>query len=71
MLIHNNKSSIDDYDNLIKRLTSEYDNAYYIDMSNFNDFKFNISDGMHFNKEFYDTLYDKIMNLVENINLTD
>ena len=49
-----------DYDNILKNVAQKYNNAFYIDMSDYNNKIFLQPDLIHYNKVFYDILYDRI-----------
>ena len=51
---------ISDYDNSIKEVVNQHKNAYYINMSDYNDQVYLQEDRIHFNSIFYDELYDRI-----------
>ena len=49
-----------DYDNILKNVAQKYKNAFYIDMSDYNSNAFLQPDLIHYNRVFYDILYDRI-----------
>ncbi|MBO6134573.1 MAG: hypothetical protein J6O09_02230 [Lachnospiraceae bacterium] len=62
---------VSDYDAAVKRVADKYQNVIYIDMNEYNDSRYCISDQLHYNKEFYDALYEKIKNGIEYIELVN
>lgn len=48
------------YDDTIRKLAAEYDNVYYIDMSDCSDAAFSTGDYIHYSKRFNDILYDRL-----------
>lgn len=60
------KYSTTDYDKILRKIAEEYENVEYIDMTE--DKKiYKTTDGLHYNKEFYDDLYDKIIEYTNKI----
>ena len=57
-----------DYDNVLRKIAENYDNAFYIDMSNLQHERYTIDDKCHYNKTFYDTLLAKCNYTMWNIN---
>lgn len=55
-----NTYSVSDYDDELKRLGEKYNNTFYIDMSDYNNEIFLQEDRIHYNKVFYDELYNRI-----------
>ena len=51
---------IKEYDDALKDVAKKYSNAFYIDMSDYNDEKYLMGDRIHYNKLFYDELYNRI-----------
>lgn len=49
-----------DYDKVLKDLASKYLNAYYVDMSDYNNEIFLQDDKIHYNRTFYDELYNRM-----------
>ena len=49
-----------DYDKALKDLASKYLNAYYVDMSDYNNEIYLQADKIHYNRVFYDELYVRI-----------
>lgn len=49
-----------DYDKILRELGNKYINAYYVDMSDFNNEIFLQEDHIHYNKIFYDELYNRM-----------
>ncbi len=49
-----------EYDNMIRKIAADYENIYYIDMSDCIGEKYMHEDGIHYNKKFNDLLYDRI-----------
>ena len=58
-----NKSSVKDYDKVLRKLARVNANVLYIDMSEYNRAKYYYGDGLHYNKDFYDILDIKIKDL--------
>lgn len=58
------------YDSIIKKICSEYDNAYYIDVHDLERHEYISEDLMHYNKLFYDELYNRVFNLLYRLELT-
>ena len=50
-----------DYDKILRELGDKYINAYYIDMSDYNNKIFLQDDHIHYNKAFYDELYNRMV----------
>lgn len=50
-----------DYDNILRELGNKYMNAYYVDMSDYNNEKYLQEDRIHYNKVFYDELYNRMV----------
>ena len=48
------------YDDTIRKIAADYDNIYYIDMSDCVGVEYIKEDGLHYNKKFNDILYDRI-----------
>lgn len=57
----------DAYDNALKNVARDYSNVFYIDMHEFENVIYLQDDSIHYKKEFYDSLRNKIMNQIENI----
>lgn len=66
--IASNKSTSKELDNILKNLSSEYANVFYIDMNNFKSSDYLLEDGKNYNAVFYETLCAKLMYLVDEIN---
>lgn len=49
-----------DYDNMVRKIAADYDNIYYIDMTDCVGAEYIKEDGLHYNKKFNDILYDRI-----------
>lgn len=49
------------YDNVIRDLTNEYDNTYYIDMNDCMTPDYFMQDGIHCNKKFNDVLHERLL----------
>lgn len=49
-----------DYDKALKEVSAKYDSFKYIDMSDYNTSAYLQPDLIHYNKTFYDALYDRI-----------
>ena len=62
-----NKSSIKDYDKVLRRLADENINVIYIDMSEYNQPKYHYEDGLHYNLAFYNILDDRIKTIAKAI----
>lgn len=58
---------IDDYDKILQRVAIENNNVYYIDMHDMNYIYFMQSDRLHYDRIFYDTLYERVKQLVGTI----
>ena len=58
----------DEYDAIMREVTDEYDNAFYIDLNNLEKKRFDYGDGLHYGQMFYDTLLAKITYLIDAIN---
>ena len=52
---------ISDYDNALRKVAEKYNNAFYIDMSDYNSSYFLQPDRIHYNQVFYDELYRRIL----------
>ena len=52
---------ISDYDDALKKVAEKYENAFYIDMSDYNSSNYLLPDRIHYNKVFYDELYRRIL----------
>ena len=52
--------SVHEYDAMIRKLVQEYDNVYFIDMSDCVGSDYMLPDGIHYNKKFNDILFDRI-----------
>lgn len=57
---HKGRGEISDYDNIHKEFAHDFVNVLYIDMSAYNKSKYYMGDGMHYNSDFYDALYEQI-----------
>ena len=53
-----------EYDSMIRNLIMEYDNAYYIDMSDCTGEEYMLPDGIHYNKKFNDIMYDRVVTMI-------
>lgn len=62
--------SSEEYDAIIKRLCSEYHNAYYIDLKDLESPVYISNDNIHYNEQFYDELYNRLVNIIKNIEKT-
>ena len=51
---------VSDYDNILKDIGTKNNNAFYIDMSDYNKKEYLQDDKIHYNKIFYDELYNRI-----------
>lgn len=60
------KIGISEYDKIIKKLGEEYPNTAYIDLHNFEMAEFQMPDLKHYDKTFYDIMYNNIIVLVNN-----
>lgn len=56
--------NISKYDDIIKKLSNEYPNTAYIDMHEYEVAEFQMPDLKHYDKAFYDILYDNILSLI-------
>lgn len=56
-----------EYDSMIRKLILEYDNVYYIDMSDCTGVEYMLSDGIHYNKKFNDEMYKRLSIMIEMI----
>lgn len=52
------------YDSIIKKICNEYANAYYIDVHDLERQEYISEDLMHYNKLFYDELYNRVFQLL-------
>ena len=66
-LLESKDISILKYDDILKKIANEYENIIYIDMTEQK--QYNANDGIHYDKEFYDDLYLKIMDYIKQIPL--
>ena len=64
----NNKCSSVNIDNVLKKISNEYANVFYIDMSNFHNGGYLLVDGKNYNVLFFQTLCAKLMYMRDNIN---
>lgn len=55
------------YDDTVRKIANDYDNIYYIDMSDCVGEEFIKEDGLHYNKKFNDILYDRIKNKINEL----
>lgn len=62
-----NKSSVKDYDKVLRKLAEENPNVLYLDMSQYGTAKYYYGDGLHYNKAYYDILDSKIQDLAKAI----
>lgn len=60
----------EEYDKVLKKLSDEFSNVFYIDMSGFNISRYDMGDGLHYNNFFYDTLKAKLLFCVDSIEST-
>ena len=51
---------VKDYDNILRDIAESNSNTFYIDMSDYNDQKYLQDDRIHYNKVFYDELYNRL-----------
>lgn len=56
--------SAEEYDAIIRQLCVEYDNAYYIDVKDLESSFYISNDNIHYNMQFYDELYNRLVNLI-------
>ncbi len=63
-----NKCSSTSLDSVLKNLADEYENAFYIDMSNFSKGGYLLADGKNYNALFFQTLCAKLMYMCDSIN---
>lgn len=54
-----------EYDSMIRNLIMEYDNVYYIDMSDCTGEEYMLPDGIHYNKKFNDIMYDRVVFMLD------
>lgn len=54
-----------EYDSMIRNLIMEYDNVYYIDMSDCTGKEYMLPDGIHYNKKFNDIMYDRVVYMMD------
>ena len=52
------------YNEVIERVVKEYPNVYYIDVHDLEKVEYLSDDNMHYNKKFYDELYNRVFNLL-------
>ena len=52
------------YDSIIRKICNEYENAYYIDVHDLERQEYISEDLMHYNKLFYDELYNRVFKLL-------
>ena len=57
--------STSEYDSMIRNLIMEYNNVYYIDMSDCVGEEYMLPDGIHYNKKFNDIMYDRLNIMIE------
>ena len=60
-----------DYDNMVRKIANDYDNIYYIDMTDCVGAEYMELDGIHYNKKFNDILFDRIKAKIEELKLID
>lgn len=60
------KVDVSEYDKIIKKLGEEYPNTAYIDLHAFEMAEFQMPDLKHYDKTFYDILYNNIIVLINN-----
>ena len=58
-------ASIKEYDDIIQKLASEYENTIYIDMHKYEDKEYQMPDKRHYDKVFNDMLYNEIDKWIE------
>ena len=56
-----------DYDNIIRQLCLEYYNAHYIDVLDLETTEYISDDNLHYNSNFYDELYNRLIMLMYSI----
>lgn len=56
-----------EYDSMIRKLIMEYNNVYYIDMSDCTGSEYMMPDGIHFNKKFNDEMYNRIVFMINHV----
>lgn len=54
-----------EYDSMIRNLIMEYDNVYYIDMSDCTGEEYMLPDGIHYNKKFNDIMYERVVFMMD------
>ena len=57
-----------DYDKILRQIAEESNNVFYIDMSGIDKNKYDMGDGLHYNKFFNDTLRCKLLYIIDKIN---
>ena len=55
------------YDDIVRKIAADYDNIYYIDMSDCVGSDYIKEDGIHYNKKFNDILYDRIKTKIDEL----
>ena len=56
-----------EYDSMVRNLIMQYDNVYYIDMSDCTGSEYMLQDGIHYNKKFNDVMYDRVVFMIDYI----
>ena len=57
------------YDSIIKKICDEYPNAYYVDVHDLEREEYISEDLMHYNKLFYDELYNRVFQMIYKLEL--
>ena len=59
------------YDSIIRKICDEYENAHYIDVHDLERYEYISEDLMHYNKLFYDELYNRVFQKLYQLELTN
>ena len=54
-----------EYDAMIRKIIMDYDNVYFIDMSDCVGSEYMLPDGIHYNKKFNDVMFDRINFMID------
>lgn len=68
---NNNIYDVPTYDIIIRNLADFYHNAHYIDTLHYYTYETMATDFIHYNKDFYDRLYNDIINLLQTVDLNE
>ena len=52
---------------MIRKIITEFDNVYFIDMSDCVGAEYMLPDGIHYSKKFNDVMYDRLMEKINYI----